>query len=93
WCNIKALPGANSASGVGLKLFEESIEAKISFGLSGKLSKISKRESFSVIIGGDEVRARKPSPKIFLEAAKRLNVEPSGCLVIEDSVYTRCDAW
>ncbi|GAV77899.1 LOW QUALITY PROTEIN: Flavokinase domain-containing protein/HAD_2 domain-containing protein, partial [Cephalotus follicularis] len=44
------------------------------------------KESFSVIIGGDEVQMGKPSPEIFLEAAKRLNVEPSSCLPIEDSV-------
>ncbi|PIA37873.1 hypothetical protein AQUCO_02900011v1 [Aquilegia coerulea] len=44
------------------------------------------RESFSVIIGGDEVRMVKPSPEIFLEAARRMNVEASRCLVIEDSL-------
>ncbi|KAH9623114.1 hypothetical protein KSS87_013693 [Heliosperma pusillum] len=52
--------------------------------------KISKnrvwKESFSAIVGIDEVKAGKPSPEIFLEAAKRLNVEPSSCLVIEDSI-------
>ncbi|KAK9706632.1 hypothetical protein RND81_07G140600 [Saponaria officinalis] len=44
------------------------------------------KESFSAIVGGNEVRAGKPSPEIFLEAAKRLNVEPSKCLVIDDSI-------
>ncbi|KAG5516728.1 hypothetical protein RHGRI_037462 [Rhododendron griersonianum] len=44
------------------------------------------KESFSVIIGGDEVTAGKPSPEIFLEAAKRLNIDPPKCLVIEDSI-------
>ncbi|URE03111.1 Flavokinase [Musa troglodytarum] len=43
------------------------------------------KESFSVIIGGDEVTTGKPSPEIFLEAAKRMNVDLSNCLVIEDS--------
>ncbi|XP_039064689.1 bifunctional riboflavin kinase/FMN phosphatase-like [Hibiscus syriacus] len=43
-------------------------------------------EIFSVIVGGDEVTSGKPSPEIFLEAAKRLNREPSSCLVIEDSI-------
>ncbi|KAG2410957.1 Bifunctional riboflavin kinase/FMN phosphatase FMN phosphatase [Vigna angularis] len=40
----------------------------------------------SVIIGGDQVRTEKPSPEIFLEAARRINIEPSSCLVIEDTV-------
>ncbi|KAF7120935.1 hypothetical protein RHSIM_Rhsim13G0170300 [Rhododendron simsii] len=45
------------------------------------------KETFSVIIGGDEVTAGKPSPEIFLEAAKRLNIDPPKCLVIEDSIF------
>jgi HAD superfamily hydrolase (TIGR01509 family) len=40
---------------------------------------------FSVIVGGDDVAAGKPDPAIFLEAAKRLNVQSKGCLVFEDS--------
>ncbi|KAJ0082473.1 hypothetical protein Patl1_10884 [Pistacia atlantica] len=56
-----------------------SIESKIFYHQGWK-------ELFSVIIGGDEVKMGKPSPEIFLEAAKRLNIEPSSCLVIEDSV-------
>ncbi|XP_024022253.1 bifunctional riboflavin kinase/FMN phosphatase isoform X1 [Morus notabilis] len=89
WCNIKALPGANrlikhfSSHEVPMALASnsprENIETKISCHPGWK-------ESFSVIIGGDEVRSGKPSPEIFLEAAKRLNVEPSSCLVIEDSL-------
>ncbi|XP_028788721.1 bifunctional riboflavin kinase/FMN phosphatase [Neltuma alba] len=89
WCNIKALPGANRLikhlrnHGVPMALASnsprESIEAKISYHDGWK-------NSFSVILGGDEVRTGKPSPEIFLEAAKRLNVEHSSCLVIEDSL-------
>ncbi|GLT83043.1 hypothetical protein SLE2022_013560 [Rubroshorea leprosula] len=44
------------------------------------------KEYFSVIIGGDEATAGKPSPEMILEAAKRLNMELSSCLVIVDSV-------
>ncbi|BBN67830.1 riboflavin kinase/FMN hydrolase [Prunus dulcis] len=89
WCNIKALPGANrlikhlSGHRVSMAMASnsprENIETKISFHQGWK-------ESFSVIIGGDEVRLGKPSPEIFLEVAKRLNVDPSSCLVIEDSL-------
>ncbi|KAF3451563.1 hypothetical protein FNV43_RR07658 [Rhamnella rubrinervis] len=89
WCNIKALAGANRlikhlrSNGVPMALASnsprENIETKISFQKGWK-------ESFSVIIGGDEVRSGKPSPEIFLEAAKKLNTEPSSCLVIEDSL-------
>ncbi|CAN6687162.1 unnamed protein product [Malus baccata var. baccata] len=89
WCNIKALPGSYrllkhlSGHRVPMALASnsprENIETKLSFHQGWK-------ESFSVIIGGDEVSSGKPSPEIFLEAAKRLNVEPSSCLVIEDSI-------
>ncbi|KAH7516001.1 hypothetical protein FEM48_Zijuj10G0088200 [Ziziphus jujuba var. spinosa] len=89
WCNIKPLAGANrlikhlGSHGVPMALASNSprdnIETKISFQNGWK-------ESFSVIIGGDEVKSGKPSPEIFLEAAKRLNIEPSSCLVIEDSL-------
>uniref|UniRef100_A0A5B7CAN5 riboflavin kinase n=1 Tax=Davidia involucrata TaxID=16924 RepID=A0A5B7CAN5_DAVIN len=89
WCNIKALPGANRlikhlrGHGVPMALASNSpranIETKISYHLGWK-------ESFSFIIGGDEVTAGKPSPEIFLEAAKRLNIDPSNCLIIEDSL-------
>ncbi|XXG42715.1 hypothetical protein AAC387_Pa01g2923 [Persea americana] len=89
WCNIRALPGAVrllkhlNGHGVPMALASnsprENIEAKISYHHGWK-------DYFSVIIGGDEVRMGKPSPEIFLEAAKKLHVEPSKCLVIEDSL-------
>jgi HAD superfamily hydrolase (TIGR01509 family) len=41
--------------------------------------------TFDVIIGGDEVEHGKPAPDIFLLAAKKLNVPPPECLVLEDS--------
>ncbi|KAK1375252.1 Riboflavin kinase [Heracleum sosnowskyi] len=89
WCNIKALPGASRlikhfrGENVQMALASNSprvnIEAKVSYQSGWK-------ESFSVVIGGDEVTAGKPSPEIFLEAAKKLNIDPSKCLVIEDSL-------
>ncbi|KAJ3682415.1 hypothetical protein LUZ60_014988 [Juncus effusus] len=89
WGNLKALPGANRLikhlrkNGVPMALASNSpksnIEAKISCHDGWK-------ESFSVIIGGDEVEKGKPSPDIFMEAAKRMNTDPSNCLVIEDSI-------
>ncbi|XP_071714379.1 bifunctional riboflavin kinase/FMN phosphatase-like [Rutidosis leptorrhynchoides] len=89
WCNLKALPGAYrlvkhlKRHGVQMALASnsprDSIETKLSYHPSLK-------ESFSSIIAGDEVKSGKPSPEIFLEAAKRLNIDPSECLVIEDSL-------
>ncbi|KAL0305817.1 UNVERIFIED_CONTAM: Bifunctional riboflavin kinase/FMN phosphatase [Sesamum radiatum] len=89
WCNIKAQPGASRlinhlrCHGVPMALAsnssKENIETKISYHQGWK-------ESFSFIIGGDQVTSPKPSPEIYLEAAKGLKVDPSSCLVIEDSL-------
>ncbi|URD98632.1 haloacid dehalogenase-like hydrolase [Musa troglodytarum] len=89
WPQAKALPGVNRLikhlhnHGIPLALASNSIrkhiEMKISYQQGWK-------ESFSVILGGDDVSHGKPSPDIFLEAAKRLGVDISKCLVIEDSL-------
>ena len=41
---------------------------------------------FDRIVTGDQVVNGKPAPDIFLRAAEALGVEPSGCVVVEDSV-------
>ncbi|KAI3996825.1 hypothetical protein MKX01_029934 [Papaver californicum] len=79
WCNIKALPGANrlikhlKGHGVPMALASnsprESIETKLSYHQGWK-------ESFSAIIGGDEVRMGKPSPEMpGVEGAKAAGME------------------
>jgi len=41
-------------------------------------------DAFSAILTADDDVPPKPSPEIFLEAARRLGVEPSACQVFED---------
>ena len=41
---------------------------------------------FTTILNGTVVAKKKPSPDIFLETAKRLNIPPQQCLVFEDSL-------
>ena len=38
------------------------------------------------MVTGDCVTQPKPAPDIFLEAARRLGVDPAACVVIEDSL-------
>jgi HAD superfamily hydrolase (TIGR01509 family) len=45
------------------------------------------RHYFESITCGDEVPRGKPAPDIFLLAAKRLELPPERCIVIEDSEY------
>lgn len=42
--------------------------------------------SITLWISAEEVSAGKPAPDIFLEAARRLGVDPAACLVFEDAL-------
>ncbi len=42
-------------------------------------------DPFDVTVCGDEVPARKPDPAPYLQAMDALGVEPSACVVVEDS--------
>jgi HAD superfamily hydrolase (TIGR01509 family) len=51
------------------------------------LSRFSLDGLFDAVVSGTEFRERgKPAPDIFLHTARLLGVEPSDCVVIEDSV-------
>lgn len=50
------------------------------------LNRLGLLQHFDAIVRSDEVRRPKPAPDIFLETAWRLQLEPSDCLVLEDSV-------
>lgn len=41
----------------------------------------------AVVITGDDVRAKKPSPECYLGAVERLGLRPEDCLAVEDSVH------
>jgi HAD superfamily hydrolase (TIGR01509 family) len=42
---------------------------------------------FQIVVAGNDVRHLKPAPDLFLEAARRLGVNPARCLVIEDTSF------
>ena len=48
------------------------------------LEAIGLRELFDIVVTQDQVERSKPAPDLFLEAARRMGVEPSKCLVFED---------
>ena len=65
---------------------------KIALATSAKRDRVEKqikdkwlKESFDAIVCGDDVKKGKPSPDIFLKAAKEIDVEPENCFVVEDS--------
>ena len=65
---------------------------KIALATSAKRYRVEKqikykwlKESFDAIVCGDDVEKGKPSPDIFLKAAKEIDVEAKDCFVVEDS--------
>lgn len=49
------------------------------------LDNLNIRSSFEAIVGPSETIKHKPSPDIYIETAKVLNIQPAECVVIEDS--------
>lgn len=72
WLDARAIPVALATSAPALNVEHTLGEA----GLAG---------AFATIVRGDEVRQGKPAPDVFLEAARRLGIEPRHCLVVEDA--------
>jgi beta-phosphoglucomutase-like phosphatase (HAD superfamily) len=57
---------------------------------SGDYAALSLRQAglegrFAAIVAGDDVARGKPAPDIYLEAARRLGVDPATCVALEDS--------
>jgi len=48
------------------------------------LEQLNFLQYFEAVVTGNEVSNGKPAPDIFLLAAKRLNLQPEDCMVIED---------
>lgn len=50
------------------------------------LERVGLLDMFDAIVDGNNVSRAKPDPEVFLVASKLLNVNPSNCVVFEDSV-------
>jgi HAD superfamily hydrolase (TIGR01509 family) len=44
------------------------------------------RPLLQTVLSGGDIKAAKPAPDIYLEAARRLEIFPRDCLVVEDSI-------
>jgi beta-phosphoglucomutase family hydrolase len=84
--NVKEMP---DATGLIKMLHENGFPLAVASAsdlkyVSSVLKKLEVENYFKAIIGGDMVSKGKPDPEIFLLAAKKINIEPVNCLVIED---------
>lgn len=43
------------------------------------------RDHFQAVVSADDIPAPKPSPEIYLEAARRIGIDPAYCAAIEDT--------
>jgi beta-phosphoglucomutase len=79
------LPGAHD-----FLLASRAAGLKIALGSASKnapliLERLGWIPLFDALVDGNVVSASKPNPEVFLEGARRLNLQPSECLVFEDS--------
>jgi HAD superfamily hydrolase (TIGR01509 family) len=49
------------------------------------LSESGLGDAFKVAVSSEEVERGKPAPDVYLETARRLDVQPGGCVAVEDS--------
>jgi HAD superfamily hydrolase (TIGR01509 family) len=87
--HLKALPGVVDFVGEcrrrGLKTAVASSADEVK--VLGNLNEIGLPAStFDVVVNGSQVARKKPAPDIFLEACRRLGLDPVHCLVVEDAV-------
>ena len=54
--------------------------------VDGWLEKIALAERFETVVCRGDAERIKPAPDLYLEAARRLDLDPARCLVIEDSL-------
>ncbi|MDF7800398.1 HAD-IA family hydrolase [Pontiellaceae bacterium B1224] len=86
---LQALPGVidfiKAASKAGIKLAIATSADE--FKLKVNLKEMGLDQSwFDALVNGLEIEHKKPAPDIFIEAAKRIQLDPAECIVFEDAI-------
>ncbi|SNR62766.1 beta-phosphoglucomutase [Lutibacter flavus] len=50
------------------------------------LEKVGLLNRFTALVDGNDVSKAKPDPEVFLIGAKKLNMKPENCIVVEDAI-------
>jgi HAD superfamily hydrolase (TIGR01509 family) len=86
---LKPLPGVHEFMSIcrikGFRLALATSADRIKMEVNLKETGLSD-DSFQAIITGLDIKNKKPSPEIYLKAAKSLGLKPENCLVVEDAV-------
>lgn len=82
--NVPELLAEAQAAGVPMALVTNTTRYLTDVALASMEKEIGEG-AFTFTLCGDEVETGKPAPDIYLEAARRMGVDPDECLVIEDS--------
>jgi beta-phosphoglucomutase family hydrolase len=78
---FRAFARAAKSAGLKLALGTAGNPANIAFAIEN----LGMPDFFEAAVGAADVRRGKPEPDIFLEAARRMGVDPEACLVFEDA--------
>ncbi|OGF44828.1 MAG: hypothetical protein A2231_12605 [Candidatus Firestonebacteria bacterium RIFOXYA2_FULL_40_8] len=80
---VKELLSALKKAGKKIAVASSADRIKVEANLNGIGLALS---VFDQVVTGDDITRKKPDPEIFLIAAKKLNIPPEKCCVIEDAV-------
>jgi HAD superfamily hydrolase (TIGR01509 family) len=89
-CQLPLRPGVARlvdeaiAEGITMVVCSTSNERAVTLVVERLLGK-ERRSHFAAIFAGDVVSRKKPDPEIYNLAARQLNLEPTRCVVVEDS--------
>jgi HAD superfamily hydrolase (TIGR01509 family) len=59
--------------------------AAILYNIDFVIDNLGIRKYFDVIVGAEDVNRSKPDPETYIKCASALEIDPSGCLVFEDT--------
>jgi beta-phosphoglucomutase len=85
--NFPAMPGVHDlihalhAAGIRLAVGSSGPPENVSLALE----RLGAARLFQAVVTGKDVHRGKPDPEVFLIAARRLDIDPSRCVILEDS--------
>lgn len=78
---IRDLVSVLAAARIPMAIASSSSESWVTRGLD----RVGARGLFAAVVSGNDVANRKPAPDVYLEAARRLGVDPRLAVAVEDS--------